>query len=482
MANVKNFTYSTVAVAPSPATSGTSLTVSSGEGALFVAGRPAVIYPSGEAPLSTNAEIVTVSNVVGDVLTIVREQESTSARTVIVGDQIAQVLTAAEYNALEADIAALESGKLDTTAQAADVNPAGTAIAAALAAKLSTSGTAADVNPAGTSIAAALAGKLATSGTAADVNPAGTSIAAALAGKLATSGTAADVNPNGTSIAAALAGKLGTSATAADVNPNGTSIASALAGKTPASVVPGTLPNAGQLLIGNAGNTAYAPVTMSGDLTIAANGVSTLATVNGNVGSFGSATQVVGLTVNAKGQVTAASNITVTPAIGSVTGLGANVATALASNVGSAGAVVTNGGALGTPSSGTLTNCTGLPIAGGGTNASTVLGAQQNLNQLTFNDQTTSYTLALADIAKCVRLNNANATVLTVPNNSTVAFPNGSQILCAQIGAGQVTVSGGTGVTVNSRGSALKSAGQWAQWTLAKDGTDTWMMSGDITT
>lgn len=457
MANVKNFTYSTVAVAPSPATSGTSLTVSSGDGALFVSGRPAVIYPSGEAPLTTNAEIVTVSAVVGDVLTIVREQESTSARTVIVGDQIAQVLTAAEYNALEADIAALESGKLDTTAQAADVNPAGTAIAAALAAKL------------------------ATSGTAADVNPAGTSIAAALAGKLGTSGTAADVNPNGTSIAAALAGKLGTSATAADVNPNGTSIAAALAGKTPSSVVPGTLPNAGQLLIGNAGNTAYAPVTMSGDLTIAPNGVSTLATVNGNVGSFGSATQVVGITVNAKGQVTAASNITITPSIGSVTGLGTNVATALASNVGSAGAVVTNGGALGTPSSGTLTNCTGLPIAGGGTNASTVLGAQQNLNALTFNDQTTSYTLALADIAKCVRLNNANATVLTVPNNATVAFPNGTQILCAQIGAGQVTVSGGTGVTVNSRGSALKSAGQWALWTLVKDGTDTWMMSGDIT-
>lgn len=340
MANVKNFTYSTVAVAPSPATSGISLTVSSGDGALFVAGRPAVIYPSGEAPLTTNAEIVDVSNVVGDVLTIVREQESTSARTVIVGDQIAQVLTAAEYNALEAYIAALETGKLDTTAQAADVNPAGTAIAAALAAKLGTSDTAADVNPAGAAIAAALAGKLATSGTAADVNPAGTSIAAALAGKLATSGTAADVNPNGTSIAAALAEK------------------------TPASVVPGTLPNAGQLLIGNAGNTAYAPVTMSGDLTIAANGVSTLATVNGNVGSFGSATQVVGVTVNAKGQVTAANNITVTPAIGSVTGLGANVATALATNVGSAGGVVTNGGALGTPSSGTLTNCTGLPPAG----------------------------------------------------------------------------------------------------------------------
>src|SRR5690348_6630788 len=43
---------------------------------------------------------------------------------------------------------------------------------------------------------------------------------------------------------------------------------------------------------------------------------------------------------------------------------GTGVATALGVNVGSAGAFVVNGGALGTPSSGTLTNATGLPIAG----------------------------------------------------------------------------------------------------------------------
>jgi hypothetical protein len=51
-------------------------------------------------------------------------------------------------------------------------------------------------------------------------------------------------------------------------------------------------------------------------------------------------------------------------AVGSITGLGTGVATALAVNVGSAGALVANGGALGTPSSGTLTNATGLPPAG----------------------------------------------------------------------------------------------------------------------
>jgi len=58
---------------------------------------------------------------------------------------------------------------------------------------------------------------------------------------------------------------------------------------------------------------------------------------------------------------------------------GTGVLTALGVNVGTAGSVVINGGALGTPSSGTLTNCTGLPIAGGGTGASTEAAARSSL-------------------------------------------------------------------------------------------------------
>lgn len=97
MPNTKNFAYSTVATAPSPATSGTSLVVASGEGARFpTASFKAVIWPAGVQPLSSNAEIVNVTAVSTDTLTITRAQESSSARTVIVGDQIAAILTSGQ--------------------------------------------------------------------------------------------------------------------------------------------------------------------------------------------------------------------------------------------------------------------------------------------------------------------------------------------------------------------------------------------------
>ena len=98
----KNFAYSTVATAPSPASSGTSLVVASGDGSLFpTAPFNATVWPSGSQPTATNAEIVRVTNITGDTFTITRTQEGTSARTVIVGDQIAATITAKTLTDIE---------------------------------------------------------------------------------------------------------------------------------------------------------------------------------------------------------------------------------------------------------------------------------------------------------------------------------------------------------------------------------------------
>lgn len=91
----KNFAYSTVATAPAPADSGTSLTLTAGGGALMPAVPfNATVWPTAAQPLSVNAEIVRVTNVAGDVLTFSRTAESGGInRSILVGDQFAATIT-----------------------------------------------------------------------------------------------------------------------------------------------------------------------------------------------------------------------------------------------------------------------------------------------------------------------------------------------------------------------------------------------------
>jgi hypothetical protein len=100
----------------------------------------------------------------------------------------------------------------------------------------------------------------------------------------------------------------------------------------------------------------------------------------------------------------------------------------------------------------------------------------------TLNSQTgTTYTPSLTDANnKFVMLNNASAITVTIPTNASVAFPVGSVINFIQVGAGQVTISGDTGVTVNSQGSKNKLFGQSAVGSVVKTATDTWYLYGNL--
>ena len=125
-------------------------------------------------------------------------------------------------------------------------------------------------------------------------------------------------------------------------------------------------------------------------------------------------------------------------------------------------------------------------VAWDGTNDKLVVGDGSSTkefaaNTITTNAQTgTTYTLVLADRDKLVTLNNASAITVTVPTNASVAYATGAVINIQQIGAGQVTVAGDTGVTVNGTGTKLRA--QWSAATLVKTATDTWTLIGDITT
>jgi hypothetical protein len=113
------------------------------------------------------------------------------------------------------------------------------------------------------------------------------------------------------------------------------------------------------------------------------------------------------------------------------------------------------------------------------------LDAAENVKRFPYrpaiNTQTGSYTLVLADGMKIVEMNVGSANNLTVPLNSSVAFPIGTLIDITQIGAGQTTVVATGGVTISSKDGNLKLTGQWSGATLYKRATDTWVLMGDIT-
>ena len=117
--------------------------------------------------------------------------------------------------------------------------------------------------------------------------------------------------------------------------------------------------------------------------------------------------------------------------------------------------------------------------------ASQVLtAAEQNAlatAMIAINAQTgTTYTTVLADDGKLITCSNAASIALTIPPNSSVAYGIGTQINIAQLGAGQVTITAGAGVTLNSSGAKLKLKDQYSVATCVKTDTNTWFVVGNL--
>lgn len=137
-----------------------------------------------------------------------------------------------------------------------------------------------------------------------------------------------------------------------------------------------------------------------------------------------------------------------------------------------------------TPEIGDITSVVaGTGLSGGGTSGAVTLSLDATAaTTLGFNAQTgTTYTLVVGDAAnKLVTLSNASAITLTVPPS---VFSAGNTINIQAIGAGQVTLAQGAGVTITSNGgtsSAPKLRVQYSAATIICTGSNTFTVIGDL--
>jgi hypothetical protein len=167
-------------------------------------------------------------------------------------------------------------------------------------------------------------------------------------------------------------------------------------------------------------------ITLTGDITGAASGGSvatTLATVNSNVGSFGSSTQVGTFTVNAKGLITAASNTAIAaPSITGITGDVSHTGTT-ASGTATLATVNSNVGTYGDSThvaqitvngKGLITAVSNVAVSGGGGGG----GGLTAPVTATVGTKATNYTLTTSDYVIFADTS-GGAFTITLPSPST---------------------------------------------------------------
>lgn len=155
----------------------------------------------------------------------------------------------------------------------------------------------------------------------------------------------------------------------------------------------------------------------------------------------------------------------------SVTGpTGPTGATGITGPTGATGATGPTGPAVTGP-----TGATGITGPTGATGPS--------VQTMAVNSYTASHFPSLEQAGSVVTINTSTASTFTVPNNASVPYPVGTQIVIVQLGAGQVAFSVQDGsVTLISEGNRYTMRGYAATASVIKIATNTWVLSGNLVT
>ena len=92
----------------------------------------------------------------------------------------------------------------------------------------------------------------------------------------------------------------------------------------------------------------------------------------------------------------------------------------------------------------------------------------------------TTYTPGIADAGKALVFTNSSAITLTIPAESATNYVIGQTFSIFQKGTGQVSVTGASGVTINSLSGNKKTSGQYAEARLIKTASNEWLLSGNL--
>jgi hypothetical protein len=109
-----------------------------------------------------------------------------------------------------------------------------------------------------------------------------------------------------------------------------------------------------------------------------------------------------------------------------------------------------------------------------------VQGAQGVLPTITYDAETTAYTLIAANVNQWVTMNSATSQTITVPQN---VFTSGQVVYVQRIRTGAVPIAQGAGVTITSNGATSSAPNLRAQFSSASilcTGTNTFTVVGDI--